>query len=87
MIDMFSTGDFGPHPPDVELGGEDDILLFGGEEEGGYTVIEVKRALDTGDKYDIPIVKGINKIIWAYGLDDTISMKHTVRGYGDTEIR
>ncbi|MBU2607825.1 MAG: hypothetical protein KKF26_00745, partial [Chloroflexi bacterium] len=47
VYDLFSTGDFGPHPPDTQLGGTDDVLEFAGKEEGGFTTIEFKRALDT----------------------------------------
>jgi hypothetical protein len=84
--DQFSTGNFGPHVSDVELGGTNDILEFGGKEAGGYTTIEFKRALDTGDKYDHPLVKGVNKIIWAYGSDDQVTVKHINRGYGELDL-
>ena len=66
VFDLFSTGDFGPHPEDIQLGGTNSIIEFGGSEEGGFTTIELKRALDTGDEYDIPLVKGSNKIIWCW---------------------
>jgi hypothetical protein len=33
ITDLFSTGDFGPHPPDTELGGTSDILKSAGSEE------------------------------------------------------
>jgi len=84
--DLYSTGDFGPHPADTELGGTDDILAFGGREEGGFTIIEFKRSLTTGDKYDISIQKGVNKIIWAYGSNDTLTVKHSTRGYGEINL-
>ncbi len=86
VYDLFSTGTFGPHPPDTELGGTDDIIEFGGKEEGGYTTIEFKRALDTGDEYDNPLSKGSNKIIWSYGSDDKLTPKHSHRGYGEIEL-
>jgi len=84
--DLYSTGDFGPHPPDTELGGTDDILAFGGREEGGFTIIEFKRSLTTGDKYDISIQKGVNKIIWAYGSSDSSTVKHSTKGYGEIKL-
>jgi DOMON domain len=87
VFDMYSTGNFGPHPQDTELGGTDDILLSGGNEDGQYTTIEFKRALKTGDKYDNELVKGINKIIWAYGPNKDPSIKHSNRGYGQIEIK
>lgn len=83
IFDSYSTDDFGRHPADVDLGGTNDILTFGGEEEGGFTSIEFKRLLVTSDKYDIPINKGPNKIIWSYGVSDDITLKHSTRGYGE----
>lgn len=86
VYDLYSTGNFGPHPPDTELGGTDDILVYGGKEEGGFTTIEFKRLLNTGDKYDISISKGVNKIIWAYGSNDSLAVKHSTRGYGEIHL-
>jgi len=83
IVDSFSTGDFGPHPPDIELGGTNNILESTGIEEDGFTTIEFKRLLDTGDQYDIHFSKGVNKIIWAYGSRDSLSAKHSARGYGE----
>jgi hypothetical protein len=87
IFDMFSTGNFGPHPPDVELGGTDDILDFGGSDSNGYTIIEFQRLLSTGDKYDIDILTGVNKIIWAYGNADSPGGPHAKRGYGEIVVR
>lgn len=86
VMDMFSTGEFGPHPPDEQLGGTYDILESGGLEDNGYTVIEVKRKLDTGDKFDKAVSKGINKIIWAYGSEDKAALKHSTRGLGEIDL-
>jgi hypothetical protein len=86
IVDMFSTGNFGPHPPDIELGGTDDIAEFGGKEDGGFTVIEFKRALNTTDEYDNELVKGTNQIIWAYATSDDPGAKHKFRGYGEITI-
>ncbi len=83
IFDLFSTGDFGPHPPDTELGGTDNIIEFAGSDDGTYTIIEFKRLLTTGDKYDNDIVEGKNQIIWAYGNADDIEIKHSTRGYGE----
>lgn len=87
VYDLFSTGDFGPHLPDTELGGNHDILEFGGKEQGGYTIIEFKRALDTGDDYDNPLSEGVNKVIWAYGSQDELALKHIDRGYGEMNLQ
>ena len=86
VSDHFSTGSYGPHSPDTELGGTDDILEFGGREADSYTVMEFKRLLNTGDKYDLPVSRGINKIIWSYGLDDQSERKHVSRGYGEIDL-
>jgi len=86
VSDQFSTGTYGPHSPDTELGGTNDILEFDGKEEGGYTTIEFKRRLSTGDEYDNEFTKGTVKIIWAFGPDDEIAKKHAVRGDGEISI-
>jgi hypothetical protein len=86
VMDMFSTGEFGPHPPDEQLGGTYDILESGGLENNGYTVIEFKRKLDTGDKFDQAVSRGINKIIWAYGSEDKATLKHLTRGPGEIDL-
>jgi hypothetical protein len=85
--DMYSTGQFGPHPPDTQQGGTDDILASGGKTDSGYTSIEFKRKLDTGDKYDKPIHKGLNNVIWAYGSDPQFTIKHMARGSGQIDIQ
>jgi outer membrane protein assembly factor BamB len=87
MYDLFSTGTFGPHPTDIELGGTNDILEFAGTEADGYTILELKRALKTPDQYDLEIQKGTNKIIWSYGDSDSLNVKHHVRGYGEIVIQ
>ena len=87
IADMFSTGEFGPHPPDTQLGGTDDILASGGKVDNGYTTVEFKRKLDTGDKFDKPLVKGINKIIWAYSGEPVLTVKHSLRGAGEIELK
>jgi len=87
VLDEFSTGNFGPHPDDTTLGGKYNILESGGKQEGGYSVVEFKRKLDTGDAYDRPLVKGANKIIWAYGSDNQFLIKHMNRGEGEIVIQ
>lgn len=83
VLDLFSTGDFGPHSPDDELGGTQNILEYGGSEDNEFTIVEFKRALNTGDSYDVEVSFGENKIIWAYSSSDDIMQKHTNRGYGE----
>ncbi len=86
IFDMFSTGDFGPHPEDADLGGTDDVAEFGGREEGGFTTIEFRRALVTGDEYDNPVSTGRNQIIWSYSSSDSPTFRHSVRGYGELTL-
>ena len=87
IADMFSPNVVGQHPPDTELGGTDDILASAGKFDNGYTTIEFKRKLDTGDKFDKPLVKGINKIIWAYSNQPVLTIKHSSRGSGEIELK
>ena len=86
MEDTFSTSSTGPHPADKELGGSNDILESAGMEQGGFTSIEFKRKLDTGDKYDLPLQPGANKIMWAFGSGDSLGSRHAVRGYGELQL-
>ena len=86
IFDQYSTGDFGPHPSDEELGGTNDILEYGGKELDGVTTIEFKRLLKTEDKYDLEVKPGKNKIIWAYSNQDNAQARHGIRGYGEIEI-
>ena len=84
ISDQFSTGTFGPHMPDTELGGTSDILEVGGTRADGITVIEWSRLLETGDDYDNPLTPGeSNGIIWAYGPGDNMSIAHARVGYGE----
>jgi hypothetical protein len=87
VMDMFSTGMFGPHPEDTSLGGKNDLLAVGAKESGGYTVVEFKRKMDTGDKYDRPFIKGANKIIWSYGPSHNPPTVHAVRGAATITIK
>jgi hypothetical protein len=82
ISDEFGTG-FTTHKPDTELGGTDDILEYGGTEQGGFMTIEFKRALDTGDPYDAVLGEGTITIIWAYSSSKSLTAYHSAtRGYG-----
>ncbi|MFX0151679.1 MAG: DOMON domain-containing protein, partial [Candidatus Hodarchaeota archaeon] len=81
IIDAFSTGLTGPHPPDIDLGGTDNILEFNGTETNEVTTIEIKRLLNTEDEYDKDIpTSGTVKIIWAFGASDSFGEQHIKRG-------
>ena len=84
---------------DLELGGSNDILEYGGSEPAaGFdedtrqanrpssTVIEFKRQLQTGDPYDQPFAKGVNIIRWAYGADDSRDSPQTNGGLEIIEL-
>jgi hypothetical protein len=87
MLDAYSTGETGPHPPDTTLGGTDNILDYGGKEENGWTVIEFNRKLETGDSQDKYIdPKGEIKIVWALGSTDDYTQQHSERGSGVLNI-
>jgi hypothetical protein len=83
VSDSFSIGDVGPHPEDTQLGGTNNIIEYGGSESDGYTTIEFKRELNTGDEYDIPLLTGSNKIMWSISSNDGLGVQHTTRGYGE----
>lgn len=89
VLDEFCTGNYGPHVPDTSLGGTDDILEYGGREQNGQTVIEFKRKMDTGDKFDKAFVPGQKvSIIWAMADTDLDQQKHNIaKGEGIMELR
>lgn len=77
--DQYIIDFFGPHFPDVELGGTDDILESGGLEKDGATVIEFKRRLNTGDDFDRAIVLGEDlPIIWSISRSQDLTEIHDV---------
>ena len=81
VLDLNSTGIYGPHPPDEDLGGRNDILEFGGFESDNRTLIEFKRKMDTGDLFDKSFKPGQTvKIIWSISGSDALAVRHNVRG-------
>jgi hypothetical protein len=82
-LDEYCTGNYGPHVEDTVLGGTDDILEFAGSQKAGRTVIELKRKLDTGDKFDKQFSPGqAISVIWALSDSPDPSLKHNV-AYGE----
>jgi hypothetical protein len=68
------------HKKDSELGGKDNILEMLGRQNKQRTEIGFTIPLDSGDKYDKPLVPGKTyKILLAYGLLDKIIFKHIHR--------
>ena len=79
VLDEFCTGNYGPHKNDTELGGYYDILETGGKETFGHTIIEFKRKMNTGDKFDKAFTPGQNvSIIWAMADMSSSGAKHNV---------
>lgn len=87
VLDIYSTGMFGPHPPDIDLGGTDDILEKGCGQENRFTIIEFKRKMDTGDVYDESFVRGQTvNIIWGLGSAPSFDARHIQRGSGTIQL-
>ena len=77
VLDLYSTGIYGPHPPDEDLGGTNDLLEFGGAEADGWTVIEFKRKMDTDDEFDKAFKSGQTvDIIWSMSGSDSLAIRH-----------
>ncbi len=88
VLDSWSVGEKGPHPPDEQLGGTHDIIEYAGREDFFTTVIEFKRKRDTGDQWD-KAVSGSEplSIIWALGLNDDPESDHSAMGKGTINFR
>ena len=83
VLDEYCTGNYGPHIEDTLLGGTNDIEEFGGSKGAGRTVIELKRKLDTGDRFDKAFSPGkAISMIWALSQNPDLSLKHDV-AYGE----
>ena len=79
VLDEYCTGNYGPHVEDTLLGGANDIAEFAGSKGDGRTVVELKRKLDTGDKFDKAFSPGqAISIIWALSDNPDIGLKHNV---------
>ncbi len=83
VLDEYCTGNYGPHIEDTLLGGTNDITEYAGRRDLGHTVIEFKRKLNTGDRFDKAFVPGqAISIIWALSQNPEISQKHNT-AYGE----
>jgi hypothetical protein len=87
VVDMYSTGTYGPHPPDEQQGGVNDVTMVGGSLKDGVTVVELRRKLNTGDSKDKQLRPGENKVIWAIGDTPDPAVKHSRRGYGTLVLK
>ncbi len=83
VLDEYCTGNYGPHIEDTMLGGTSDIKEFAGSESAGWTTIELKRSLQSSDRFDKSFSPGqAVSIIWALSDNPDISQKHDV-AYGE----
>ena len=83
VLDVYSTGAFGPHPPDQQLGGTNDLIETAASEGNGFTIVEFKRKMNTGDRYDKAFTKGQSiNIIWGLGSSDSLESPHIRTGSG-----
>ncbi len=83
VLDEYCTGNYGPHIEDTLLGGTNDILESGGSKVAGRTIIEFKRKLNTGDRFDKAFIPGqAISVIWASSQGSDASIKHDV-AYGE----
>ena len=83
VLDEYSTGNYGPHIEDTLLGGTDDIEESAGRESSGRTIIELKRKLESADRFDKSFTPGqAVSIIWALSDNPDISLTHDV-AYGE----
>ncbi|MDM7934182.1 MAG: DUF2202 domain-containing protein [Methanothrix sp.] len=83
VLDEYSTGNYGPHIEDEMLGGRDDILEYGGSTDGIHTIVEFKRRLDTGDRFDRALRPGESvSMIWAMAEERDPGVKHNI-AYGE----
>lgn len=87
VLDAYCTQQMGVHPADTALGGTMDLFNLKGSQADGATIVEFQRKLETGDRFDHPIPRsGPLSIIWAYGSEDDINLKHATRGYGTLDL-
>ncbi|WP_369425087.1 DUF2202 domain-containing protein [Methanothrix sp.] len=86
VLDEYSTGNYGPHIDDTMLGGTYDILEHGGRSYGAHTVVEFRRKLETGDRFDKVLRPEQSvSIIWAMSDSMDPGVKHNI-AYGEGMI-
>jgi hypothetical protein len=87
IADMYGTEPTAVHPLDEELGGTNDIVAYGGREEGGTTTVEFQIALDSGDVYDKPLSPGSTyPVLLAWGTVDEFQPYHGGRGASEITL-
>lgn len=84
--DAWGDAPVGSHPEDVELGGTNDLVAFGGAEDANGTTIEFQRPLAPTDKYDKVLEPGSVALIVATGARDGFTTPHNYRGSGSITL-
>lgn len=86
-LDCYATDVFGPHPPDTELGGRDDLIAVAVGETDGTTTAEFLRPLAAGDAYDKALVIDEDiRVVWAYGYSDDFNEYHAEAGVASISL-
>jgi len=79
VSDRKAIGHFEP-PHDTDLGGTSDVEMLGYEIAETYTLVKVRRKLDTGDAEDNLINVGSNEMCWAYHNSLTVEFHEQDKG-------
>ncbi|XP_032788333.2 uncharacterized protein LOC116925712 [Daphnia magna] len=58
-----------------------DIVLQSASYSDPNTILRVKRALNTGDYYDVPIHSGVMPMGWSYSASDAYDSVHAAAGF------
>jgi len=75
------------HDADTALGGTDDVLEAAGSEDDWGTVIEFKRKLSTGDRYDVAIPQVKTEVYLAYNATaDDLTSYHGREARAEVEL-
>ena len=76
-----TAGDYmgvGHRPPNLDS--KNDLVVLGYEINSAYSLVKVKRALDTGDSDDVPIYQGTMDLVYATGASPTMRFHGPSRG-------
>ncbi len=86
IYDMYATGQYGPHPPDSNLGGAFNIIAFRSVQTNTGTTLEFARPMITGNNYDAILTPGETiLILWAVSDNDEPLIKHN-KGKGRVDF-
>jgi hypothetical protein len=81
------ANDAAGHVADTELGGRDDLIEARAGESSSGTVLEFRRKLDTGDRYDRPFARGSMPVLMAFAdADDFMTYHETHRATAEIDF-